>query len=110
MGLDNNQINGFINGATGVNNKTMGFGMTFLHELDHTALGSGNDDSKGLGKTGDVVDRMNIIRSQMGESWGQRLSYSALKQNGRSYIPMSPMSLSEIKDGRAPFGGKYIHY
>jgi len=53
---------------------------------------------------------MNIIRSQMGESWGQRLSYSALKQNGRSYIPMSPMSLSEIKDGRAPFGGKYIHY
>ena len=36
INLDSRQIESFINGSVGVNKKTLGYGMVFLHELAHT--------------------------------------------------------------------------
>ncbi|MBK8518112.1 MAG: hypothetical protein IPL55_18055 [Saprospiraceae bacterium] len=101
--LSDNQIQGFINGTSSdLDKRTLGYGMVFLHEIDHSTVGSGNVDSKTLGTTGDVVDRMNKIRAQMGFSWGQRLSYPSYQLSPfskESYLPFSRTALNSLNTG-----------
>lgn len=94
--LNQNQIEGFINGTPAdLNSATMGYGMVFLHELTHSNLGQFYynsptplvDPSPGSGGTGFVVDFMNRIRSELGQDYGQRLSYEASQGAIYNYIP-----------------------
>lgn len=85
--IDVNQItNQFIGGSKEVDNRTMGFGMMFMHESLHSNVASGgaNRDFAGGSNidvmTGPVVDRMNIVRRQLnaqGYNFGQRQTYDA---------------------------------
>lgn len=64
--------------------------MTFMHETLHSNVGIGAKDPKAYGFTGPVVDRMNIIRAELGASYGQRESYHGkLAADGFKYIPFS---------------------
>jgi hypothetical protein len=102
--LSKNQINGFIKGAVGVNSRTMGYGMTFLHELDHTTVGKGGGthhcikEKTVFGFLGETIIRMNKIRAEMGGDYGQRLSYA--KKGG--YIPFSVFDSDLMKLGQNP--------
>ena len=60
IGLSFEQISNMVKGAVGVDGNTLGFGMTFLHELHHTTIGGDYHDSTELFGTGPVVDNMNI--------------------------------------------------
>jgi RHS repeat-associated protein len=95
INIDPNQIDGFIYGSVNVHEKTLGYGMAVLHELNHTESGGylkDNFDSGNL--TGDNVDFINIIRSEMGEEWGQRASYESI--NG--IIPFDCQTLDQCLD------------
>lgn len=91
IGLSPTQISQFISGAVGVDSKTMGWGMTFLHELYHTQVGGGLSDYPG--NPGPVETNMNIIRSELnsqGGNYGQRLDYEAMPLGFRSaYLPFN---------------------
>ncbi len=102
--LNIGQILSFVNGVSGgLNPKTMGFGMTLLHELDHTIIGSGDLDGGNLfGHTGPVVDRMNKIRRQMGSDWGQRMSYGPKQLGDKRFIPFDTQSRTFLTGGIHP--------
>jgi RHS repeat-associated protein len=108
--LDTKQIDGFINGASrNLNPKTLGFGMTFMHELLHTDMeGALSDDKTAFGQTGAVVDKMNIIRSELGADYGQRLSYQGTYFNTTTklpyYIPFDSNSFTDLSNGNTPNG------
>jgi len=104
INLSPKQINSFINGARNVNSNTLGYGMTFLHEMHHSALGLAvGDDKSSFGSTGGVVDRLNIIRSELGSDYGQRTSYKGVRFNGgRSFIPMGVGALNSLKNNTPP--------
>ena len=75
IGLSFEQISNMVKDAVGVDGNTLGFGMTFLHELHHTTIGGDYHDSTELFGTGPVVDNMNIIRNELnkqGFNYGQR--------------------------------------
>jgi len=91
------QIEGFIqNTESGLNNRTMGYGMTLLHEYGHTGPGGSLADPPNPGDTratGDVVDRVNVYRQELDdnpttnwsshqEQFGQRQHYHALPRPG----------------------------
>lgn len=90
--------------------------MTFLHELYHTGPGGSFRDAINLYDTGDVVDRMNVIRKELNENnnnrFGQRLSYKSIAPNEDewiSFIPFDPSSLKDIRRGNNPRNdSKYI--
>ena|GEM_PF-904701 len=76
------EINNFIEGSHGVDNRTMGFGMVFTHEILHTnvAEGGAKADINDMEFRGPVVNRMNTVRSQLnsqGYNFGQRSYYPA---------------------------------
>ena len=111
IGLNPNQINGFIKGAIGVDGNTLGFGMTFLHELHHTPLGGNHPDELFDYGTGPVIDSMNEIRSELnkqGFNYGQRMSYSAFPTDEGSAIPFNPIALRALQSGSTP--GKKAQY
>ena len=81
IGISFEQISNMVKGAVGVDGNTLGFGMTFLHELHHTTIGGDYHDSTELFGTGPVVDNMNIIRNELnkqGFNYGERLNYKAI--------------------------------
>ncbi len=86
--LSDSQINDFINGAVGVDNRTMGFGMSLLHELHHTKVGGGLSDNPNSAyrlNPGAVVTEMNAVRAELNEQgWnmGQRMTYTMLPRGG----------------------------
>lgn len=103
IGLSSKQIQQFIDGATNVDSKTLGFGMTFLHESFHTEMG-GNLSDDFIG-TGEVVDIMNQIRkelNQIGYNYGKRTNYTGINVNGSIYIPMDKSSLNKLNLGLTP--------
>ena len=64
LNINPTQINKMMSGAQNVDPKTMGMGMTFMHETLHSTVGGGLRDApvgSGLGPTGAVVNRMNIV-------------------------------------------------
>ncbi len=95
INLNPNQINSFINGSVGVDSRTLGWGMTLMHETFHTTLGGGLRDTPNLiHPYGTVVANMNHIRSDLnaqGGNYGQRLSYIAWATSPQhnAYVPFS---------------------
>jgi hypothetical protein len=100
IGLDRKQIDGFTNNSYGnLTPKTIGYGMTFLHELTHTELGGGLRDpgNDQYGTRGQTVNHMNTIRRELdknpinkylnnGLNYGQRAQYHPV-DNGPSTNP-----------------------
>lgn len=106
-----NQINSMMNGAQNVDPNTLGYGMTFMHETLHSAVGIGAPDpprGSGPGPTGPVVDRMNIVRSELnkqGYNYGQRTSYEAVTfspTGSPAYLPFDSNSLNNLQRGLVP--------
>ena len=93
IGINVRQILSFINGSKNVDSRTLGFGMTFLHESFHTnASGNLKDDPMG---TGDVVDKMNVIRNelnQQGHNFGQRVKYRRYRVKWSPFYPIRQRS------------------
>lgn len=114
IGLNPAQIGSFAAGVQGgLNPMTLDVGMTFLHEFQHTNLGGNLQDPRRFGATGPVVDRTNIIRAELGASYGQRTSYKGmeLSPGGQAYIPFDRSSLRRLQAGRAPRSGSmFIQY
>ena len=111
---DDIQIQGFIDGVQGgLNPETMGFGMTFLHELDHSDLGftkSNKGEDGCFGVIGPTVQLMNTIRAELGADYGERLSHASSNNpmDNYNYIPFDGYSLGWLKKGFAPINNKYI--
>ena len=121
INLNAAQINSFINGATNVDSKTLGFGMTFMHEMLHSTFGGGLRDvpaGSGLGPLGKVVPVMNTIRGELnsqGGNYGQRTSYEAVydptTNTSPSYLPFDNASLRALQNGNLPpQNSKYIKF
>ncbi len=111
VGLNPNQINEMIQGAVGVDGNTLGFGMTFLHELHHTTIGGDYRDTKEDFGTGPVVDSMNKIRRELnkqGFNYGERLNYKAIITSEGNIIPFNYPALNSLKN-MTPLRGK-AHY
>ena len=90
---------------------TLGFGMTFLHELHHTTIGGDYHDSTELFGTGPVVDNMNIIRNELnkqGFNYGERLNYKAIHTKEGNIIPFNESALTSLKYNSSM--GKKAHY
>src|SRR5690606_1362504 len=78
--LSPDQINRFNTGTHGTDNRTMGYGMVFMHETLHSnvAMGGARADDLSLNRTGPVVDIMNTVRSELnlqGMNFGTRAQY-----------------------------------
>jgi len=115
IGLDILEIQGFIDGVQGgLNPETMGFGMTFLHELDHTDLGRKTTHSFAesicFGKIGTTLSLMNTIRNELGADYGERKSYKSKSIGNFDYLPFDSSACFDLKDNKLPWIGKYIEY
>ena len=111
IGLSFEQISNMVKGAVGVDGNTLGFGMTFLHELHHTTIGGDYHDSTELFGTGPVVDNMNIIRNELnkqGFNYGERLNYKAIHTKEGNIIPFNESALTSLKYNSSM--GKKAHY
>ena len=104
--LDPSQINKFVSGSVNVDNRTLGWGMTFLHESYHTVIGGGLRDTPF--NPGPVVTNMNLIRAELntlGGNYGQRLDYYATPLGSTNvYIPFNSSAKSSIGAGLIPGG------
>jgi hypothetical protein len=96
--------------AIGMDSRTLGWGMTFMHELLHTKVGGGYKDSDIPWQTGTVVDTMNKIRSESNEKggdYGFRMQYQAVPIHSKAYIPFDKVSAGFVRSGFVP-STKYI--
>ena len=107
------QINSFIQGAKGVDSRTLGYGMVFLHESFHTSIGGALKDDN---SSESVINKMNIIRQELndaGYNFGKRMSYSAYPMYWSIYIPFNEGALRKLNKGLFPKerkGEYYIKY
>jgi RHS repeat-associated protein len=101
INLNFSRIKGLMDGVqNNLNKETMGYGMVLLHEFLHTCLGGKGThgvEATSFGKTGDIVDLMNTIRSELGESYGQRKSYKPILYQGMTCFPFSDNALDILK-------------
>ena len=106
IGLNPNQIDQFVNGTSvSLDSRTMGYGMTLMHEVLHSNVGMiAGDDASSIGATGPVVDTMNRIRMDLGTGFGQRTSYPAIQMTNGTYLPFDQGSLRDIQRGILPAG------
>ena len=108
------QIEGFIDGSFGVDSRTMGYGMIFLHESYHTSAGGGLSDAPF--SPGPVVEKMNIIRQEMnkiGYNFGQRMTYYSIPMHGLEYLSFNSSAQGAVNAGLLPctlFRQQYIHF
>lgn len=65
-----------------------------------TVIGGGLMDN--INTQGPVVERMNIIRQELGPYWGQRMSYMAFPSHGQFYIPFNGDALWALGTGLIP--------
>lgn len=108
--LSPNQINSFMAGTSAdLNNTTLGWGMTALHEIKHTNVGGGIHHGAELnagnfGLKGKNVRIENTIRRQLGGNYGKRTSYQGIRlaPGGPAYLPMSNQSKSQLERGIVP--------
>lgn len=105
IGLNPNQIDQFVNGtSSSLDSRTMGYGMTLMHEVLHSNVGMMAGDASSVGATGPVVDTMNRIRMDLGTGFGQRTSYPAVPMSNGTYLPFDQGSLRDIQRGILPAG------
>ena len=102
INLDFSEIEGFIKGVRGgLNPETMGYGMVFLHEFSHTVLGGSMKDNYEGDNPGDVVNKMNQIRTELnvlGGNYGQRMAYPCNPIPEGNYIPFDVYSYRRYKE------------
>ena len=101
IGLNFPQIQGMIEEAHEVDGNTLGFGMTFLHELHHTKVGGGYTDDKNIWGTGDVVTNMNRIRTELnkqGFNYGIRTNYTPIPTPQGLVVPFNDSALWSLKN------------
>lgn len=88
--------------------------MVFLHELDHTSLGSGSEHPAEYSKVPDpTIDLMNKIRKELGNEFGQRQGHSTFDSHFRSnhrFIPMKQGFLNLYQNGFDPKDEEAIFY
>jgi RHS repeat-associated protein len=114
--LNPKQIEKFIQGTVGLDNRTLGWGMTFFHESFHTDLGGGLKDYPNYdGYPGPVEEKMNVIRQELGPNWGQRMTYNAPPMFGQYCIPFNKDAYNLLQKGYhlgglLPEDVKYIHF
>ncbi len=113
IGLGFHQIENFKKGAVNVDSRTMGWGMTFLHESYHTKMGGNLSDDTSNDRRGDVVNTMNGIRKELndiGYDFGQRTTYEKLETGtGNLYIPFDENTLNMLDTiGTPNKNSKYI--
>jgi len=108
--LNTTQIKALISGVMNLDSRTLGYGMTFLHELLHSKFFmdgafSGADNELPFNDPGKIekIDPenislmgLNLIRRQMGPSWGQRLSHGAKTIDGSRYSPFDQGSMDKL--------------
>jgi len=113
ISLDFNQIGNFIAGTKGVDNRTLGWGMTFLHEAMHTAVGGSYRDPFLYGLNIGMPDIIgNAIRRELGPEWGQRVTYRYFTLPGdpaSAYIPFTTQSYFMLLDNKEPKSG-YVKF
>lgn len=86
-----------------MDNRTLGWGMTLMHEINHTNVGGGLQDSPF--NPGPVVTIMNTIRTELnaqGGKYGQRLEYYGTPIGSKVYLPFNNASQSLINRGIIP--------
>jgi len=114
IGLNKDQINKLINGASkGLNPTTMGWAMVFLHEMTHSPVGKNgglSDENSYMDLQGPTVRLMNQIRKELGAEYGQRLMYGGTEVGGDVYIPFNPLALRSLTSDPQviPPGGLYV--
>lgn len=104
IAINASQIDSFINGTPSqLDNRTLGYGMVFMHELRHTTAGGGaSDPPLGSSGTGPVVDRVNIYRRELDANstttgsgeFGKRSRYYAEPEGSRSSIDFQYQSVN----------------
>jgi hypothetical protein len=107
------QVGDFIAGASGVDRRTLGYGMTFMHEIYHTNVGGGLRDAPySAGNPGPVVTRMNDIRGELnaqGGNYGQRMSYPSTAVYGSvAIIPFSAGASTALQNGYSVRGTPHV--
>ncbi|MFZ4477822.1 MAG: RHS repeat-associated core domain-containing protein, partial [Saprospiraceae bacterium] len=117
VNLSAKQISGFISGVVNLDNRTMGWGLTLLHELLHTTVFGKLKDTEVFGEIGDVEPIINNIRQELnalGGNYGQRMSYvgTTFSASGHpSFIPFDKSSKERIGAGLEPLStNQYIKY
>jgi hypothetical protein len=114
MRFNPKQINSMITGTCNVDNRTQGWGMTFMHELSHSFVGGSLDDITPTSpQTGFVEERMNKIRNQLneqGQNYGQRETYYGYGFGAHGdYLPFDINSRALMDANVIPMlGMKYI--
>ena len=96
IGVNASQIESFISGtSSGLDPRTLGWGLTIMHEMTHTEVGGKLKDEIGENKTGKTVDFINKIRHELNEQgyhFGKRVQYQSSTDgnkilfNKRQYI------------------------
>ncbi len=114
--FDHLQVDSQISSVSeGLNSKTLGYGLTFLHELSHTIVGGGLSDPTNSIEKGETVERINKIREQLdanplnkilgdGTQYGIRNFYGGLEVNREHFnsqkdIVTMLMSFTIISNG-----------
>ena len=101
------------NTSPDLNSTTNGFALTFFHELGHTKYGGRGQDppfvegQNGYLQAGRQERLPNRIRREMGNSYGQRMTYFPyyVKSEGNSYYPWTATSLEQLKNNQTPTSG-----
>lgn len=110
--LDPFQINEFINNSIDVNPMTLGYGMTFLHEMGHTAFGAYGGwlkDFNADGSNGPNVNFMNSIRRELGPGFGQRFYHArSTWESNMNVIPFSKSTRDLLQSGRGMLYGPRV--
>jgi hypothetical protein len=111
------EIEGFISGANNVDSRTMGWGMTFMHELMHTALFNGLKDPQGMFSVGGPEVELNQVRQELnsnGFDFGQRLSYRGYPagDSGKAFIPFDDNAKKSLRDDQVEpdKSSKFVSY
>jgi hypothetical protein len=100
--LDKKQIENQMLYPTNVDKNTMGYGLTFMHELEHTDL---SFDPKLATKEWAVIDRVNTMRNELnkkGKNYGQRQGHNAPAlgawNSNTHIIPFNEETAKELYD------------
>lgn len=98
--LDPTQIETHIgNVSEGLNSKTLGYGMTFLHELYHSDLGGDLRDTDKEFSKGPVVEKMNVIRQQLDANPLNQILGKGTQYGIRKYYMASEISRNTFRKG-----------
>jgi RHS repeat-associated protein len=108
LNLDAEQIDANVAGLSDpLNDLTMGYGMTGLHELAHGDRGLTDDNAIAYGIQGKNEEFINQIRAELDATgkfsgtFGQRMSYKSQDEIGTHFIPFSKNALDKTSQSKS---------